>query len=191
MKLNSSNYRLYCGLHPIFTNIFINLIVLIILKLTNNGDNIHISGTQGDVIGAKVSGTGTIVGKDVVISGTINIDTLGLEKIPSEYSKALKDFSEKLNQQSLSNKIPKQEVKPIENEIKELVKDVEKIKNVESVTPTERRILNGKFAGMVEKVLKVLPKTVEVISTFTPLSPFSKIIGETVENLVTEIQKNI
>lgn len=178
------------SLHYIFTNIFIKLIVLTISKLSNNGDNIHISGIQGDVIGGKVSGTGNIVGKDVVISGTINIDTLGLEKIPSEYSKALKDFSEKINQQSISNKIPKEEVKPIENEIKEIAQDMKKIKNVESVSPTERRILNGKFAGLVEKVLKVLPKAAEVVSTFTPLSPFSKIIGETVENLVTEIQKN-
>ena len=64
--------------------------------MSNNGDNIHISGVQGDVIGAKVSGTGSIVGKDIVISGTINVGVLGLEKIPSEYSKALKDFSKKL-----------------------------------------------------------------------------------------------
>jgi hypothetical protein len=159
--------------------------------VSNNGDNIHISGVQGDVIGAKVSGTGSIVGKEIVISGTINIGALGLEKIPSEYSKALKDFSENINQKCISNKIPKEEVKPIENELKEIAKDVEKLENIESVTPTEKRLLNGKFAVMVEKVLKVLPKAAEVVTTFTPLSPFSKIIGESVEKVVTEIQKSL
>jgi hypothetical protein len=165
--------------------------VLIISNLSNNGDNIHISGTQGDVIGAKVTGAGNIVGKDIVISGTINIGTLGLEKIPSEYSKALKDFSENINQQSISNKIAKQQVEPIESEIKEIAKDMENIKNVESVSPTERRILNGKFANVIEKVLKVLPKTAEIITTFTPLSPFSRIIGESIEKVVIEIQKSL
>ena len=37
-------------------------------------------------------------------------------------------------------------------------------------------------------MLNVLPKTVETVSAFTPLAPFSKLIGEGVQQLVEAIQ---
>ena len=155
---------------------------------TNEG--IHISGVQGDVIGTKVSGTGNIVGKDITVSGTINISNSQLDRIPSEYAKALREFSETLNRQFMENHVLPQEVEPIEKEINEFTINVEKIKaGVESISPAQKRILNGKFAGIVEKAVKVLPKAAEVAATFTPLSPFSKLIGESVEKIVSEIQK--
>jgi hypothetical protein len=156
-----------------------------------NNEGVYISGVQGDVIGGKVSGTGNIVGKDITLSGTINISNSRLEKIPSEYAKALKDFSENVNRRFIANHIPPQEVEPIEKEINDLAKDVEEIKNVEAVSPVQKRILNGKFAGIMEKVIKVLPKAAEVAATFTPLAPFSKLIGESVEKIVAEIQKSV
>ena len=55
---------------------------------------INISGTQGDVIGTGFSGSGNIIGKNIVVgSGTINISQQELAKIQDpEYARALKDF---------------------------------------------------------------------------------------------------
>jgi len=41
----------------------------------------------------------------------------------------------------------------------------------------------------LKNVLPVLPKTAETVAMFTPLAPFSKIIGETVEKVVAGVQK--
>jgi hypothetical protein len=38
-------------------------------------------------------------------------------------------------------------------------------------------------------VLKVLPQAVETVSTFTPLAPFSKIIGKSVKSIVDAVSK--
>jgi hypothetical protein len=40
-------------------------------------------------------------------------------------------------------------------------------------------------------VVKVLPKTVETVSALTPLAPFSKLIGEGVQQLVEAIQREM
>jgi hypothetical protein len=43
---------------------------------------IHISGVGGDVFGLDVSGSGNIIGKNISISGTINVNNKQLSKIP-------------------------------------------------------------------------------------------------------------
>ena len=47
-------------------------------------DNITISNTSGDVIGVDVSGSGNVIGKNIVVgNGTINLDPERLSKIKS------------------------------------------------------------------------------------------------------------
>lgn len=41
-----------------------------------------------------------------------------------------------------------------------------------------------KFSIFAEKVLKILPKTAETVAAFTSLAPFSKLIGESIQQLV-------
>jgi len=44
---------------------------------------------------------------------------------------------------------------------------------------------------VAEGLMKILPKTAETIVAFTPLAPFSKLIGERVEEMVKAIQKGV
>jgi hypothetical protein len=60
----------------------------------------------------------------------------------------------------------------------------------EKVNTVKQKSLNSKFSIFAQKVLKILPKTAETIVAFTPLAPFSKIIGEEVQQLVQVIQKD-
>jgi len=51
--------------------------------------------------------------------------------------------------------------------------------------------IKAKLAAVAEALMKILPKTAETIAAFTPLAPFSKLIGEGVEEMVKAIQKGV
>ena len=77
------------------------------------------------------------------------------------------------------------------NDLNELAKEVQDVKPDEKVNIIKQKTVNSKFSIFSAKVLKVLPKTAETIAGFTPLAPFSKIIGESVQDLVEALQKEI
>ena len=159
----------------------------------NIGDSINIQGTGGSVIGAGVRGSGNIIGENIVVgSGTINLSQQELSKIPiPEYASALKEFSQSINEQLKGKQIPKEQVQEINNNLNELAKEVQDVKPEEKVSMIKQKTVNSKFSIFAAKVLKVLPKTAETIAGFTPLAPFSKIIGESVQDLVEALQKDI
>jgi hypothetical protein len=80
---------------------------------------INITDLRGDVIGVGVSGSGNIIGKNIVVgSGTINVSQQELAKIQDPgYARALKDFSENINQQLKGKQLPEEQTKFI-NKIK-------------------------------------------------------------------------
>ena len=154
---------------------------------------VNISNVGGDVIGTNVSGTSNIIGKDinVDISGTVNINSQILNKLPEEYSNAFKEFTEKINEQIKRNNIIPQQVEPIKESINELAKETETIHPNEEPSIIKQQSWKEKLFRVFKSVLPVLPKTAETIAAFTPLAPFSKIIGESVEKLVEGVQKEI
>jgi hypothetical protein len=155
------------------------------------GKSINIQGTGGDVIGVGVNGSGNIIGKNIVVgSGTINVSQQELSKIPiPEYANALKEFSESINQQLQGKQIPEEQVKEINSNLNELAKEVQDIKpgQEQQISPAKRRTLNGKFGNVIRGVLKVLPTAATIASSlFPPLAPFSGLIGESVEKVVSD-----
>lgn len=52
-------------------------------------------------------------------------------------------------------------------------------------------LLISKFINIAKNVMTVLPKTTETVAAFTPLAPFSKLIGEATQRLIEAIQKEI
>jgi hypothetical protein len=154
---------------------------------------VNIGNVGGDVIGTNVSGTSNIIGKDinVDISGTVSINSQILNKLPEEYSNAFKEFTQKINEQIKKNYIIPQEVQPIQESINELAKETEVISPDEEPSILNQQSWKEKFFRVLRNVLPVLPKTAETIAAFTPLAPFSKIIGESVEKLVEGVQKEI
>jgi hypothetical protein len=155
-------------------------------------DSVTINNTGGDVFGVGVSGSGNIIGKNVVVgSGTINVSKNQLERIPNEYANALKEFSESVNQQLKGKQIPEEEVKAINNNMNELAKEVEDIKSgkEDEVGYVKQTQVETKTASLIQRVLNVLPDAAETAATFTPLAPFSKLIGKGTRQIVDAIAK--
>ena len=141
---------------------------------------IYIGNIGGDAIGVSVTGSDNVIGKNISINEQ-------LENIPKEYADSLKAIMEQIKNYN----IPPEQIKPIQDGLNDLTKEVEGIKPEEKVSTVKEKALNTKYSIFVEKVLKVLPKTAETVATFTPLAPFSKLIGEGVEQLVQTIQKDV
>src|ERR1051326_7712923 len=165
--------------------------------ITNHNvrDSINIQGTGGGVFGVGVRGSGNIIGKNIVVgSGTINVSQQELSKIPvSEYANALREFSESVNQQLKGRQIPEEKVKEINNNLNELAKEVQDIKPEEEqqqIDYVKQTQIESKTATTIQKVLDVLPEAAETASTFTPLAPFSKLIGKGVQGIVDAIAKS-
>jgi hypothetical protein len=138
-----------------------------------NDRGIHIGNVGGDVIGIGVTGSGNVIGKNIVINKQ------QLENMPSEYAESLTKFIEDFKKYN----IPLEQAKPIQDTLNDFTKEVE--------GTVKQKNINSKFSIFAEKVLKVLPKTVETVSAFTPLAPFSKLIGEGVQQLIEAIQSEI
>ena len=154
--------------------------------------SINISGNTGEVIGVGVSGTGNIIGKDIVIgSGTINVSENELAKIPvAEYAQALKSFVKSLNQRLDGKSIPEEQVKEINKDVKELAAEVKDVKQPnQPIGEVKKSDIKSKLFRIAKNILKVLPKTAETVAMFTPLAPFSKLIGEGTNYLVEAIEK--
>ncbi len=148
--------------------------------MENNDKGIHIGNVGGDVIGVGVTGSGNVIGTN------ITINRQQLQNMQSEYSVSLREFIKELNKFN----IPPEEAKPIQDSLNDFTKEVEGMKPEEKVNTVKQKSLNSKFSIFAQKVLKILPKTAETLVAFTPLAPFSKIIGEEVQQLVQVIQKD-
>jgi zinc-ribbon domain len=152
------------------------------LQTEENKRGINISGTQGDIIGKNI----------VIDSGIINVSQQELAKIQDpEYARALKDFSENINQRLKGREIPEEEIKSINTSLEELAKEVQDVKpgREEQMDYPKQVNIESKTVSVVQKILNVLPEAAETASTFTPLAPFSKLIGRGVEQIVDATRK--
>jgi len=161
------------------------------LQNEENKRGINISGTQGDVMGVGVSGNNNIIGKNIVVgSGTINVSHQELAKIPiPEYAEALDVFSKSINEQLKGHQIPEERVKEINSGLDQLAKEVQDIKQgkEQEVDYVKQKNVETKTASVIQRVLDVLPQAAETTATFTPLAPFSKLIGKGVQGIVDAI----
>ncbi|MGE5661741.1 MAG: hypothetical protein ACM3X1_05785 [Ignavibacteriales bacterium] len=150
---------------------------------------VHFGNVQGDVIGGKVSGTGHTFGKNVSVSGRVSVNST--TRIHNEYARSLADFSNKLNDLVEQQNIPQEQVKPIQKNIDELTKEVEDIKPEEEqeIDYVKQTNIESKLASLVQNVVKALPQAAETAATFTPLAPFSKLIGKSIEHIVAAVQR--
>jgi flagellar basal body rod protein FlgB len=125
-------------------------------------------------------------------SGTVNISQQELANIQDpEYAKALKDFSENINQQLKGRQIPEEQVKSINTSLEELAKEVQGVKpgREEQIDYPIQLNIESKTVSIVQQILNVLPEAEETAATFRPLDPFSKLIGKGVTQIVEDISK--
>ena len=164
--------------------------------IESDGKNsINIDHAAGDVIGVGVSGSGHIIGKNVVAgSGTINVSQTQLQQIPDEYATALKVFSEKINNQLKGKELAEEQIRSVNNSLEELAKEVQDVKpereeEGQQTDNAKQAKIESKTVSVVQKVINLLPETAETAAAFTPLAPFSKLIGKGVKVIVDAVVK--
>ncbi len=162
------------------------------MESNDQNKGINISGNTGDIIGVEVSGNNNLIGKNIVVgSGTISVNDERLCNFPAKYSESLREFTERINSELQGQKISEDDKYAINNNIDEFAKQVAEAKVVEGkeneLPGAKRRELNGKLGTVIKTVLKILPTAAKIgISFFAPLSPFSDLIGEKVEDIVND-----
>lgn len=154
----------------------------------SNG-NITVGNMGGDLIGGHVEGSGHTFGKNITVSSPI-INSQQAVSVSNEYAKSLQNFSELVNQQLRMHDVPAERVAPIQEGINELAKEIEDIKLDQKIAYTKKATIKAKLAALAEGLLKVLPKAAEITAAFSPLAPFSKLVGEGIEEIVKAVQES-
>jgi tetratricopeptide (TPR) repeat protein len=111
----------------------------------------------------------------------------------NQYAESLKSFYEYIKQQFKARNIPTGQLKPIEQSIQELCKDVEDVQEPEKITWIKKKRIDTKFADVVKNVTTALPEAQESLAVFTALAPLSNLIeeGGEIQEIVKDIQTNI
>lgn len=155
------------------------------------GNGIHIGNVGGDVVGVGVNGSGNIIGKNIII-GSLSVDDQLLQQIPQKYADSLKLFTDTLNQQFKANNVPPDKVADVQKNVNEFSKELVGIDAGQDLGIIKKSNLKSKLINIAKAALTILPKTLPVVlSAFTPLQPFSQLIGEDTQVLVQAVQKEI
>jgi hypothetical protein len=157
--------------------------------LQENGKNIHISGIGGDVFGVDMSGKGNVIGKSFAIS-EMDLDSNMLKEVPPPHAEALKNFCQSLNGQLTNHNIRKPQLSQIQESINQLVKEIESVKVNQEVNSQKSTSIKVRLVNIARNTLKVLPRTAKTVTLFTPLAPFSRLIGE-VTQFIEHVQKEV
>jgi hypothetical protein len=136
-------------------------------------------------------GSENVFGKNIVVgSGTIGVSEAQPEKLSNDYMQSLKLFSETINELVKGVRIPEEEIKSINESITDLANDIKVIRQGKEneIGYVKKRVIESKTATLIEKVMNVLPKAAETAAAFTPLAPFSNLIGKGVQEIVNAIK---
>ena len=152
-------------------------------------NRINISGVGGDVIGVGVSGSGNIVGKQINVPSGLRLSSEQLARLPDEYASSLRAFSEAVNRQIAAQRVPAAAIAPVQTEVEALVNEVEQVKPDKPVPIVKKAGITTRLAAIAKGLLKILPQTAETVATFTPLAPFSKLIGTGVDEVIKSVQE--
>jgi hypothetical protein len=154
-------------------------------NISNNINNVN------ELYGGQVIGQGHTTGKYAVGSGLINITGSELSRIDKQYAKIMRSFLDNLNEQFRENNIPQRETKEIQHEVLQFTKELENIKPDSQIGIVKKTNLRTRLVNIASYSLSILPKTMQVIAAFTPLAPFSNLIGENIDTLVKAIQQEV
>lgn len=169
------------------------------------GDKISIKtgAGQGNVIVGKVEGTGNVVGignrvdssshlqigiPQEKINGLPDDLRTGMQDFLGRINKLLADHAEKTNENTLEVQAAQGEIEAMVDETKAAVDAAKPAGSEPPQIPIAQKMSIGmRFLNAAKGLLKVLPQTAETIAAFTPLAPFSKVIGQGVGEIVGSI----
>lgn len=157
------------------------------IETKDEGSEISISGTGGDVVGVDVSGTGNVIGKNISIQQV----SRELQNVPDEYFEALKDFAVQLNLEFQKYNVPQDKANGIQRSIVALGKEVEGISldKTKNLSPTKQASIESQATDLIDKVLDAVPPAAETALMFTPLYPFGDLIRKGVKQIVDAVKE--
>lgn len=153
--------------------------------------SINISNVSGTLTGIGVSGSNHIIRNSTHITDSFNVENDLLAKLPKEYSNALLNFHQNIEKEIKEHNVPEDKKNEIQNSLTDLIKETQGMDPDKEPGILKQQSWREKFFGILRSVLPVLPKTAETIAAFTPLAPFSKIIGNSVQGVVQQVQKEL
>lgn len=154
-----------------------------------NMASIHISGVSGgEIIGVGVSGDGNVIGREVTVSGTIQVGAAALERVPDAYAAGLTAFTENLNRELETVQAPPEQVAAVQEAVNELAAEAADLPADEPVDWKRKRGLGTALRAVAQGLLRVLPHGARTLAALTPLAPFAGLIGEGLEAIVAEVQ---
>ena len=88
---------------------------------------INISGNSGDIIGVGISGDGNIIGKNITIGGSIDINKNDLYNIDSQFKNSVEDFEKLINKKLKDVFVPEGSKKYMQENVEKLTKEVKDV----------------------------------------------------------------
>jgi hypothetical protein len=132
-------------------------------------------------IGVIQQGDNTIA--NVNMNSTVTVDPKYLEAMAKQYAESLLNFTSRLNIELQKENVQTQAVANIQTQINELAQETPKLAE-KTVDDNRKSSIKEKLKAVIVAVAKASPKIAKTILTFTPLAPFSELVGETIESLV-------
>jgi hypothetical protein len=123
------------------------------------------------------------------LSMNVTVDNKFLEKMPKEYADSLQNFTNLLNSQLQAEKIQSAAVTPIQNKMNELAEETAKLEE-KTADENKKLSIRERLKGVAMAIVKASPKIAKTLVSFTPLAPFSELVGETFESMVQNAVKS-
>jgi tetratricopeptide (TPR) repeat protein/streptogramin lyase len=98
----------------------------------------------------------------------------------NKYSDALKQFSQNISDLFNKYNVSVDNKKIVEDEIKQLVKDVESIQSFEDIGESQKSNLQNKIESLIQSIIDILPFEIhtQITNSFTVLSPFNELLDK-------------
>jgi len=153
---------------------------------------INISGNTGDTIGVGISGDGNIIGKNITIGGSININKNVLNNIDPQFKNSIEEFEKMINEKFKDTSVPEDSKKHLQENVEKLAQEVKNVKP-DSALQNEEKIdsIKSYLVNIADKIVELSPDIAESVALMTPLSPFSKVIGKGVGFIAERIKKRL
>lgn len=127
--------------------------------------------------------TATTYSPNITMTATITIDNKYAENMPKEYAESLKQFAALLNNEFEKNQVPPAIGAPIQTRVNELSEEATKL-NQGTVDEAKKKGITEKLKALAVTLAKASPPIAKTIIGFTPLAPFSELIGDAFESMV-------
>lgn len=140
----------------------------------------------GDVVGSGFQGSVEgFIAHTFTVHGNMGVGGAGGQ--PSEYVQGVQAFAKNVDEQIKAVSAPPEAVKPLQEATGELAQEAAKIEPEQPVSVSRKMTIRARLYAVAEGLLRVVPRTAEAVAALTPLAPFSKLIGEGLEEVVKAV----